>query len=201
MVANAKPLLRWFCRASRRHPLDPQLKIAAAYGTDKYTIFVDGRDGAITEFIAMCRKGDTVGVTRFDRLANERQAWSSAVVGILGKGATIREHDSGETIGPNTKAAEIAVIAMHVADEITNELRSPTTREARRKQKLSAKAKRENLLEARLPIEQARKIWARDGRWTVDELLADMPGWSKDMAYRELKPRGLAKGRPRKSKR
>lgn len=70
---------------------------------------------------------------------------------------------------------------------------------AKEKQAEASKQRRKNYLAERMPIAEARKIWHNNSDWTNEQCLAEMPGWTLRQAYRELKKRKLAKGRPRKA--
>ncbi len=194
MTDDEKPAKRrGYVRPSRLHAERDQIKAMEQDGVQ--TVYVEGPQATISDYIKSLRKGDVVCVATMGRLGRTREIARLALTQILEKGASIRELKSGRTLRTQ-REIEAAIMGLDAADEISRDARAPTQREARRRGKLGAEALRLLNEAKRMPTDQASMIWHNNSDWSNDECLEKMTGWTLMVAYRKLGKRGLAKGRP-----
>lgn len=149
--------------------------------------------GGTGDLIRSLRSGDHVVVTTLARLAPTREGIRAAVQDIHKRRATIIETETSRRSSDRDQA--IDMLADAVA-ELAGDSRALPAKKAREYGKLAWSKKRAK----RMPISEAERIW----RSTLNkdksngQCIALMPGWTERAAYREIGPRGLAKGRPRK---
>ena len=149
--------------------------------------------------VKQLRAGDEVAVTSLGRLAPTRAGLRYAIDAIHSKKCVIVEVASGRR---SDRAAEFGLMVLDATNELTTEARGITPAEGIKYGRIggqitAARVKRE-MEGKRMPKTEARNIW-KNPLITGPEALAQMPGWTQASAYRILKKRNLAKGRPRKT--
>jgi hypothetical protein len=188
---------RGFLRASRHSGEKAQRMLLEEH---KVSPIYNAKEHDLDDLIRSLRPGDEVWVTTMGRLASRRADLKAAVEAIHSKKAVIVEAASGRR---SNRAADAAQMALDAADELALDARGVTPAQARRFGKLGGEITRKRVkreMEAkRLGKTEAGNIW-RNPLLTGAEALAKMPGWTLASAYRILKKRGLAKGRPRSEK-
>lgn len=165
---------------------------------DAHPIF-EAKTMPFDDMVKQLRAGDEVAVTSLGRLAPTRAALGHAIDAIHSKKCTIVEIATGRQ---SNRAAEFGQMVLEAVNELTTEARGVTPAEAKRYGKLGgqitkARVKRE-MEGKRMPKGEAKNIWLNP-LLTGPEALAQMTGWTQASAYRILKSRKLAKGRPRKT--
>lgn len=160
----------------------------------------DAKTHTIEQMVNQLRAGDQVAVTSLGRLASTRASLRFAIDAIHSKKCSIFEVGSGRKLNGT---ADVAQMALEAADELSLDAKGTSPKHARKWGKIGgqitkARIKRE-MEGKRLGKTEAGNIW-RNPLITGAEALAKMPGWTQASAYRLLKKRGLAKGRPRNEK-
>ncbi len=160
----------------------------------------DAKTHTIDQMIVQLRKGDEVAVTSLGRLATTRAGLRYALDAIRAKGCVVVELASGRR---TSCAAEAAQMALDAADELSMDARGTSPELGRKWGAVGGRLARlrveREMAEARMPKAEAKNIW-RNPLLTNAQALAQMPGWTQASAYRRLKSRKLAKGRPRSEK-
>ena len=183
-------------RVSRAAGEKAQRKMLEDHGA--HPIF-DAKTMPFDDMVTQLRFGDEVAVTSLGRLAHTRAALRHAIDAIHSKKCIIVEIATGRQ---SNRAAEFGQMVLDGVNEITSDARGVTPEEASRYGRIGgqitkARVKRE-MEGKRMPKAEARNIWMNP-LITGPEALAQMTGWTQASAYRILKSRKLAKGRPRKS--
>lgn len=159
----------------------------------------DARNIPFDDMMKQLRSGEEVAVTSLGRLASTRAGLRHAIEAIHNKKCVVVEVATGRQ---SNRAAEVAQMVLDAADELALDARGVSPADARRYGKIGgqltkARVKRE-MAGKRMPKTEAGNIW-RNPLLTNGEALAQMTGWTQASAYRILKTRKLAKGRPRNS--
>lgn len=165
---------------------------------DAHPIF-EAKTMPFDDFVKQLRPGDEVAVTSLGRLAPTRAALRHAIDAIHSKKCIIVEVATGRQ---SNRAAEFGQMVLDAADELTSDARGVTPSEAKRYGKIGgqitkARVKRE-MEGKRMPKGEAKNIWMNP-LISGPEAIAQMTGWTMASAYRILKKRKLAKGRPPKA--
>lgn len=177
--------IRAYVRPSRRHGQREQHAALVAAGIAPDLIYTEGKAETIADCLKSLMEGDTLAVTTLGRIHNRR----AGIVAVLGELAarhvTIWEVSTGRKIkaGPMLDALVCAVEAL---DELANDQRRMTPREARRAAEIR---------HSRTPTPTARAIWEDTKKYpTIAEALAhpDMDGWDVHAAYKKFGKRGTA---------
>lgn len=182
--------IRAYVRPSRRHGQREQLAALEAAGIDQALTYVESKDETLGDCLKSLMPGDTVAVTSLGRLHNRRDGIVAAVREIAAKHVTIWEVSTGRKFAPGqlTEALECAVEAL---DELANDRRRMTPREAR---------KAAQIRHGRTPTATAKAVWLDTVKFqTTGEALEqpEMEGWDTASAYKKLGPRGTAVRRKR----
>lgn len=159
----------------------------------------NAKDVDLADVAKSLRPGDELWVTTLGRLASNRRDLSHAIDAIHNQKAIIVEAASERR---SDKAAQVAQMVMDAVQEITQDARALSPAKARKFGSLGGQITRLRVRRAmeaqRLPKAEARNVWLNP-RLTTAEALEQMTGWTQASAYRHLKTRKLAKGRPRKN--
>jgi hypothetical protein len=135
------------------------------------------------------RKGELLAVCSLTVLGDDRWTIAEAVEWIRGQGADVIEVPAGRVAGAGVAMLNDALSRIH------GKQRRMTPEDA----KARARARHEAKRKGRMPVEEATVIWrsARYKRW--QDAIAKMRGWTKEAAYKEIGPRTVGTGRPKKS--
>lgn len=190
-------------RRSARHPLSAQIEQLRAAGVQK--IYGEAKDETVMDAVKHTsgRAGSIIVVTTLARLGTSKAAIAAVVDEAHERGAVVLELGSGR----RSNDARVAFqMAMEAADELANDHRAFTPREA----KAAAARSWEGRRKPRTSRAKALRVWRDKANYrTVRDALAhpDMDGWSVNDCYRKdgglgprYKPEEGRGGRKPKSK-
>ncbi len=148
------------------------------------------------DLITSLRAGDAVIVTTMGRLAPTREGISEARRAIHAKKCQIIEATTSRRSENRDDALDMFNDAIA---ELAGDSRALPTKDARKYGKMAWQKK----LAGRTSVADATAVWQSTKFMGMSnaQCLAQpgMKGWGERSAYREIGPRGLAKGRPRNS--
>lgn len=183
-----------WARGSRHHPEPKQVADLEQAGA--YPIY-RASEHDIADVIRSLLPGDTVLMTTLGRIAPNRGELREALADINSKKAFVRELSTGRS---TKNAAEAAVMAVDAITELTGDARALTRKQAREYGSKGGKANAKRIARERdrMSNAEAKAIWANPvfAHLSNEDVIEKMPGWTIRAAYRHLKKRGLAKGRP-----
>lgn len=180
---------RGYVRGSPRMKAKRQLEAMAHHGIT--TIYEEGGDEVVWDFVRSIREGDEACVYSMDRLAPRRSMLKEIVSGIHERGGVIVELSTGMRSDDRD----------HLADMIFNAA-SALARDGTAQQ--SKIARRNGLRGGRPPktdrlgLDKAKAIWFDPKHVTTEDVITHMPGWTLRTAYRAFGPRRVLVGRRRK---
>lgn len=177
--------VRGWVRGTPRHPARRQ----HAELIDKCGAVYDAVRDDVLDYIKWLREGDIALVTTLARLANHRDEVQKLVKLIHQKKCVILEADTGRR---SDKVEDLADMAFDAARELANDKKTHSRADAVRIGNLGGQPKKE-----RSAVSEAAVFW-KNTNLSPDEALKRMPGWSMRAAYRDIGPRGMGAGRPRK---
>lgn len=178
---------RGYVRASPRVREKPQIDMLTEYGVSRNSIYVQSDEEDVTDFLRSLREGDEACVVTLDRLAKRRSDLQVYMQEIEKRQAILVEAKTGR------RAETVADVRDMIFDAVNMLARDGVAQRpdvGRLNGILGGRPKNE-----RMADEQAREIWT-DGRYTVDDALMKMTGWTMRSAYRVLGPRKVGGGRP-----
>lgn len=135
------------------------------------------------------RPGELLAVRSLAVLGDDRWSIAEAVEWVRAQGADVIEVPAGRVAGAGVAMLNDALSRIH------GKQRRMTPEDA----KAMAEARHAAKRKGRMPIEEATAIWRSARFKKYEDALAKMPGWNKVSAYKEIGPRIVGTGRPRKS--